>query len=515
MTAEVIDIRSAPRREMPYHLAAEASILGAVIWRNEVLDQLVDLEVDDFYDMRHRVVWTAMRNLAAADKPIDVVTLENEVEKAGKLDALGGVAFIGLLIANVPTPDNVIAYRDTVVLAAQNRRVALEISSALERVRTWAHDPRELLAETIGSLERIETDGRLGSTGVAKGVYGSPFKAWLGDTEPGNDPADIFDAHGIIVRAEPCVILGDPKVGKTLIVEDLAIHLAAGRKTWCDVPLYRRCRVLALLREDSELTTRRRFFQMARGANIDHYELDGWLEVDGVTPLYFDDPKHVAQLGRQLKNYDVVLIDSLSTIHNGDENSVESMAPIMNQWRDLSLTTKTAIVIIHHFRKRANGDKGGSDHGVGGVLQRARGSSIIGATTRHAVGISAGPEKGQIVVDVESNHDVDVEPFVITRLAGTTNRGQRFLTHKRVGSLRDARTVTDANVIDPITLKVVRDAGMEGVGSRDLRTYVIEQMKMTHGGGCRPARVDISARRLEGLGSIELLKTARKWRSIQ
>jgi hypothetical protein len=62
---------------------------------------------------------------------------------------------------------------------------------------------------------------------------------------------------------------------------------------------------------------------MARGANIAHWELDGWLEVDGITPLYFDEQKHVAQLARQLKNYDVVLIDSLSTIHNGDENSVE------------------------------------------------------------------------------------------------------------------------------------------------------------------------------------------------
>ena len=80
------------RRVLPHNLDAEASILGGVLLRNEVLDQLDTLEVDDFYDRATRSCSQAIRNLEATAKPIDVVTLENEIEKQGKLDAIGGIA---------------------------------------------------------------------------------------------------------------------------------------------------------------------------------------------------------------------------------------------------------------------------------------------------------------------------------------------------------------------------------------------------------------------------------------
>src|SRR5204862_5606708 len=111
-------------------------------------------------------------------------------------------------------------------------------SSAVERAYNWPHDPSELVSEIAGEIGRFESEIRIGPAGSK---YGSPFLEWLGDAEPGDNPADIFDAHGLIVHAEPSIILGDPKVGKTLLVEDLALHLAAGRREWCGVPLYRRC----------------------------------------------------------------------------------------------------------------------------------------------------------------------------------------------------------------------------------------------------------------------------------
>ncbi len=495
----------------PHNASREACILGGIFYDNSVLSKLGDLEVDDFFDIKHRVVFGAMRALEHAGKPIDVVTVEAELQTQEKLAAIGGDdLFLRELQLKVMDAENVVIYAADVKRDAKNRRAIVALGAALERAKRWPHDASEMLSEITGELQRIEVDHGLSTSRV----YGSPFRQWLGDTEPGNDPADIFDAHGLIVRSEPTIFLGDPKVGKTLIITDLALHLAAGRREWCGVPLYRRCKVLALLREDSERTTKRRIFQLARGAGIELWELEGWLEVDGITPLYFDDPKHMAQLTRQVKDFDIVLIDSLSTIHNGDENSVESMAPVMNQWRDISLTTKTGIPIIHHFRKRPDNGRGGAAEAIGGVLQRARGSSIIGATTRHAVGISAGPEKGQIVIEVESNHDVDVEPFVIARKSGVTKNAQRFLTHERIGSLRDARLISDANTIDPITLDCVRKAGLDGISSRELRTSVVEQMKLSHGAGCRPQRVDFSARRLEDQGVIEHLKLARKWRAV-
>lgn len=330
--------------------------------------------------------------------------------------------------------------------------------------------------------------------------YGTPFLEFVGDHEPDDNPADVFDVHGLIVKGEPGLIVGVPKIGKTMLVEDLVLHVASGRREWCGVPIYHRCRVLLFLREDSESTTRRRLWQLARGAGIDHQELAEHLVIDVKSPLYFDDATHTRKLERQLRDFDICMIDSMSTIHNADENSVERMAPIMNCWRDMSLKTETSIPLIHHFRKSGDGARGATA-GSGGILQRARGSSVIGATTRHAVGVEAGSAKHEIVISVESNHEIDTDPFVIKRIFGEDNDGRKWIRHKLVGSMQDARSSHEAALVDPIVLEVIRGAGSEGITATELRRRAIQRIKEHRGRGIRPAVIDGAARRLHEAGS--------------
>lgn len=125
-------MRTRDSRVLPHSLDAEASILGGVLIRNEVLALLPDVEVDDFYDMRHKVVWQSMRNLAAKSMPIDVVTLEVEIESTGKLDAIGGVGFLGELAIRVPTVDNVVVYAEIVTDKRIRRDVMLTLNELFE-----------------------------------------------------------------------------------------------------------------------------------------------------------------------------------------------------------------------------------------------------------------------------------------------------------------------------------------------------------------------------------------------
>jgi replicative DNA helicase len=132
-------------RVLPHHLEAEASVLGGLLLRNEVLSQLDALEVEDFYDNRHKVVFQAIRSLEAAALPIDVVTLEREIAKADKLDAIGGVAFLGELTLRVPIADNVVAYAQIVAELAQARAMAVTASEIAERCYEPELDVREYL----------------------------------------------------------------------------------------------------------------------------------------------------------------------------------------------------------------------------------------------------------------------------------------------------------------------------------------------------------------------------------
>lgn len=161
--AGVVDISTArPNRSaLPHDLDAEASVLGGIILRNELIEKLPTLEIDDFYLPQHRIVFEAIRNLRAADRPIDIVTLEHEIERRGKLDAFGGNAgFFGELALRVPTADNVLAYTEIVQGHARNRRAIIGLSSALERARNWQHEPSEMISEVLGDLRRLEDESK-------------------------------------------------------------------------------------------------------------------------------------------------------------------------------------------------------------------------------------------------------------------------------------------------------------------------------------------------------------------
>jgi replicative DNA helicase len=121
------------RRVLPHNLDAEASVLGGILIRNAVLNTLDNVSTDDFYDPRHQVVWRAMLDLHEELIPIDVVTLEAEIQKTGKLEAIGGMSFLGELALRVPTPENVVHYAEIVASKGRVRRVMLAMADMLER----------------------------------------------------------------------------------------------------------------------------------------------------------------------------------------------------------------------------------------------------------------------------------------------------------------------------------------------------------------------------------------------
>jgi replicative DNA helicase len=140
------------KRVLPHSTEAEASVLGGILIRNAALADVPDLGSDDFYDNRHRVVFDAIRNLEAQSRPIDVVTLENEIARAGKLDAIGGVAFLGELTLRVPTAENVVAYADIVREKARAREVMLVASEIAERGYDEALDVADYLDEAEAQI---------------------------------------------------------------------------------------------------------------------------------------------------------------------------------------------------------------------------------------------------------------------------------------------------------------------------------------------------------------------------
>jgi len=98
-------------RAMPCHPESERSVLGAMLRSREAAMLAVEnLKPEDFYDPANREIYSAMQSMSAASRPIDLVTLDEELTRRGKLDAVGGAAYLVELSRSVPSASNIQAY---------------------------------------------------------------------------------------------------------------------------------------------------------------------------------------------------------------------------------------------------------------------------------------------------------------------------------------------------------------------------------------------------------------------
>jgi len=228
------------RRVLPHNLDAEASILGGIILRNDVLLQLETLEIDDFYHHQHKVVFESIRNLEAAAKPIDVVTLENDIEKKGKLEAIGGIAFLGELALRVPTTDNILAYTEIVRDHSQARKLILASSEISEKgyeenleIKDYLDDAEAKIFEVT---QRKDKSGPEPLKGLVKKVFSSLDERFKQSDGITGLPTGFTDLDGKTAGLQPTeliILAARPAMGKTSFALSLAQNAATSGSWPC------------------------------------------------------------------------------------------------------------------------------------------------------------------------------------------------------------------------------------------------------------------------------------------
>ena len=88
----------------PQNIDAEKSLLGAVLIDEEVLaDATEHVKPQDFYDKNHALIFGAMVRLFEKHRPVDLLTLTDELKRKDELEVIGGSAFLTELTNYVPT----------------------------------------------------------------------------------------------------------------------------------------------------------------------------------------------------------------------------------------------------------------------------------------------------------------------------------------------------------------------------------------------------------------------------
>lgn len=219
-------------RQLPHSASAERSVLGAVILKPAVFDRL-DLSEADFYDPRHRAIWTAFRDLRATDAAIDTLTLETALEQAGKLDAIGGLAYLSHLALEVATADNAEHYERIVRQRAKAREVMLAVSAILRAGYEGEGDGDALLAQLAQAAKGIRPSRRheaVSARDMALHRLRELSRAEQ-DIADGKTPSRLptglpaLDVHiGGLPRGNLTALIARPGHGKTATVLHLAMH---------------------------------------------------------------------------------------------------------------------------------------------------------------------------------------------------------------------------------------------------------------------------------------------------
>lgn len=224
----------------PQNIEAEQSVLGAMLLSSDAIDKAGEiLREDDFYRQDHRVIFSAIMGLRNRGQAVDLVTVAAELQKLGKLDAIGGTAVITALSNAVPTAANVV-YHAKIVEEKSLRR---HLITAATDVAASGYEEEMDVAQTIDQAEQkiLAVANRKQSTSMVR--MKDLVKEAMGRIEELYDSKEAFtglptgfdDFDKMTSGLQPSdliIVAARPSMGKSSLVLNIAEHVAiAGKKS--------------------------------------------------------------------------------------------------------------------------------------------------------------------------------------------------------------------------------------------------------------------------------------------
>jgi replicative DNA helicase len=223
-------------RSLPFSEDAEKGVLCSMILSPEVLLECASRIAAEFFHVpAHRIIFSALCDLAAENEPADFVLLKAELVRSKQLEEIGGAEYLSDLWNFVPTGANWKFYASLLVEFYRRRTTIIECQRLIEKMYDLHGDIdeqitegvetaltrlalqvarvdkpfRQLVAETVAEIDR-RAKGE-GSTGIRFGL--DSLDAQLGEVQPG----------------EVCVISAQTGGGKTaLALQAILEHAASG-----------------------------------------------------------------------------------------------------------------------------------------------------------------------------------------------------------------------------------------------------------------------------------------------
>lgn len=222
----------------PQNLDAEMSLLGAVLIDEEVLADVSDrLRADDFYDKRHRMIYEAMMRLYERHRPVDLLTLSDELTKKDELDLVGGSSYLTELTTYVPTAANATTYAEMVVQKAVRRRLIKASTDIAEMGYDDEQEVQQMLEAAEAELFAVSDTNAKQELVSLEQILTESFdrmeelhrdKSKIRGVKTGYRDIDNLTAG--LQKSDLIILAARPAMGKSTLALNLAYNIASQEK---------------------------------------------------------------------------------------------------------------------------------------------------------------------------------------------------------------------------------------------------------------------------------------------
>ena len=219
---------------LPANVEAERSILGAILLDNLSYNQAAEhLRAEDFSLDSHRRIYSRMVDLAESSRPIDMITLIEELDRRKELEAIGDVGYVSSLVDGVPDRPSIEHYIKIVRDKALLRGLIHAANAAIARASEQADPAEEILNDAEATIFQLSEKrlgrGFMGVQEIVKESFGS-VDALLqrGQRITGLEThyVDLDEMTSGLQPSDLVIIAARPSMGKTAFAMNIAENAA-------------------------------------------------------------------------------------------------------------------------------------------------------------------------------------------------------------------------------------------------------------------------------------------------
>ena len=220
-------------RQLPYDHDAEAAVLGGLLIDGEALHRVLPvIKADDFHRARNQFCFEACVAVSQRGDGVDQITVARELQQRDRLDEVGGLPYLGQLIADTPTSVNVEYYAGIVSDTAAKRRIIAAGNRIAEigfEDSGDAEDTMRRAVDVLFSVQPANTERGFVPLSSVLDVY---LQGDIGDVSLTDKPplqsgySDLDGLLGGMQRSDMLIVGARPGLGKSSLALNICVNAA-------------------------------------------------------------------------------------------------------------------------------------------------------------------------------------------------------------------------------------------------------------------------------------------------